>query len=263
MIESHIEEYLCEVRVMKEMDVALICKALSDANRLEIVQMLSEGEKCGCRILEKFDITQPTLSHHMKILVECGLVNDRKEGKWHHYSLNGNTLAEFKAFIEEHSTVATVDEKSDMTHKEKALSFFGRKFHCSQAVVAAYAQECGISEQQVLKLGSCFGSGMRKGEVCGACTGALMVLGLMYGQDDETDTMSRQLTNELNDKMMNRFAEVSGSYLCNELLKCDVSTREGIEYARDKELFTEFCPKMVANAVDILEQIISEQEDKK
>lgn len=85
---------------MNAMDVALICKALGDANRLEIVQMLSDGEKCGCKLLERFEITQPTLSHHMKILVGCGLVNDRKEGKWHHYSLNSETLMNYKHFIE-------------------------------------------------------------------------------------------------------------------------------------------------------------------
>ena len=85
---------------MKTMDVALICRALGDSNRLEIIQMLSDGEKCGCRLLDKFEITQPTLSHHMKILVECGLVNDRREGKWHHYSLNCDTLTEYKAFID-------------------------------------------------------------------------------------------------------------------------------------------------------------------
>ena len=85
---------------MNAMDVALICKALGDANRLEIVQMLSDGEKCGCKLLERFEIAQPTLSHHMKILVGCGLVNDRKEGKWHHYSLNGETLMNYKHFIE-------------------------------------------------------------------------------------------------------------------------------------------------------------------
>ena len=56
---------------MNAMDVALICKALGDANRLEIVKMLSDGEKCGCKLLERFEITQPTLSHHMKILMEC------------------------------------------------------------------------------------------------------------------------------------------------------------------------------------------------
>ena len=85
---------------MNVSDVAVICKALGDANRLQIVQMLSDGEKCGCKLLEAFDITQPTLSHHMKILCDCNLVNDRKEGKWHHYSLNCETLGSFKQFIE-------------------------------------------------------------------------------------------------------------------------------------------------------------------
>ena len=84
---------------MKSIDVAVICKALGDANRLEIVQMLSEGEKCGCKLLEKFEITQPTLSHHMKILVECGLVNDRRDGKWHFYSLNREVLKSYSIFF--------------------------------------------------------------------------------------------------------------------------------------------------------------------
>lgn len=90
---------------MNTIDIAVICKALGDSNRLQIVQMLSDGEKCGCKLLEAFEITQPTLSHHMKILCECGLVNDRKEGKWHHYSLNYDTMQGFKKFIEELSCI--------------------------------------------------------------------------------------------------------------------------------------------------------------
>ena len=85
---------------MNTIDIAVICKALGDSNRLQIVQMLSDGEKCGCKLLEAFEITQPTLSHHMKILCECGLINDRKEGKWHHYSLNPETLRCFCDFFE-------------------------------------------------------------------------------------------------------------------------------------------------------------------
>ncbi|MCQ5130828.1 metalloregulator ArsR/SmtB family transcription factor [Butyricicoccus faecihominis] len=85
---------------MNTIDVALLCKALGDSNRLQIVQMLSDGEKCACKLLEQFEITQPTLSHHMKILCECALVEVRKEGKWNFYSLNCETLAEFKQFIE-------------------------------------------------------------------------------------------------------------------------------------------------------------------
>ena len=112
-----------------------------------------------------------------------------------------------------------------MTHKEKALQYFSDKFHCSQAVLAAFAPELGLTEEQALKLGACFGAGMRKGEVCGACTG---------------------------------FAEKNGSYICNELLGCDIRTEEGVKAAREKGLFTDFCPKMVADAVDLLEEILIE-----
>ena len=84
---------------MVEMDVSLICKALGDSNRLRIVVPLLEGEMCACRLLEQFSITQPTLSHHMKVLCDCGLVNVRKEGKWSHYSLNCETLTAFRQFI--------------------------------------------------------------------------------------------------------------------------------------------------------------------
>ncbi len=94
---------------MNTIDIAVICKALGDSNRLQIIQMLSDGEKCGCKLLEAFEITQPTLSHHMKILCECGLVNDRKEGKWHYYSLNCKTLQSFQLFIENLSCVKEGD----------------------------------------------------------------------------------------------------------------------------------------------------------
>ena len=105
IIYLYMDEYLCKVVVMRINDVALICKALGEPNRLEIVQMLSDGEKCGCKLLERFEITQPTLSHHMRILVECGLVKDRKEGKWHHYSLNSVTINSYKEFIDSLSCI--------------------------------------------------------------------------------------------------------------------------------------------------------------
>ncbi len=147
-----------------------------------------------------------------------------------------------------------------MTHKEKALDLFSKRYMCSQAVLAAFAEKCGIPEKQALRVSSCFGSGMRKGEVCGACTGALMVLGLLYGQDDVVDTESKMRSIEVTEKLMERFSEACGSYLCNDLLGCDIRTREGREYAVENSLFTEFCPTVVANAVDILEQIIREYE---
>ena len=84
---------------MNTIDVALICKALSDSNRLQIISLLSDGEKCACKLLERFKITQPTLSHHMKVLCDCGLVNSRKEGKWSYYSLNCDMMNGFMDYI--------------------------------------------------------------------------------------------------------------------------------------------------------------------
>ncbi len=69
-----------------------ISKALSDATRLEIINMLADGEMCACKILESFDITQPTLSYHMKILTDCGLINSKRDGAWMRYSLKKETF---------------------------------------------------------------------------------------------------------------------------------------------------------------------------
>ena len=76
----------------KCIEQANVFKALSEPNRLMIVDMLSLGELCACKILEELNITQPTLSHHMKILCDCGLVKVRREGKWIHYSLNPENI---------------------------------------------------------------------------------------------------------------------------------------------------------------------------
>jgi ArsR family transcriptional regulator len=78
---------------------ALMMKALSDETRVEIFHMLSEGELCACNILEEFAITQPTLSYHMKILSESGLVNSRRDGVWMKYSINRDNLEVLQQFL--------------------------------------------------------------------------------------------------------------------------------------------------------------------
>jgi len=74
-------------------------KALADPNRLKIISMLCSDELCACNILEKFDITQPTLSHHMKTLCDSRLVTERKEGKWVYYSIDSDKLTELQDFL--------------------------------------------------------------------------------------------------------------------------------------------------------------------
>jgi ArsR family transcriptional regulator len=96
---------------------APIFKALGDETRLKIVEILSCGELCACDILESFEITQPTLSYHMKILTECGLVLSRKEGSWIRYSINTELIALVNEFWDsittEHEDCICMNSKED------------------------------------------------------------------------------------------------------------------------------------------------------
>lgn len=78
-----------------------IFKALADINRLHIIELLLGGELCACKLLDEVHVGQPTLSHHMKILCDSGLVSARKEGKWVHYSLNKNLFKEASAMLKQ------------------------------------------------------------------------------------------------------------------------------------------------------------------
>lgn len=81
-------------------DTAKMLKAISDPKRLKIVDMLSCGELCAYKILEAFHITQPTLSHDMRVLIEAGVVIDRRDGKNIYYSLNADRLSAFHETLE-------------------------------------------------------------------------------------------------------------------------------------------------------------------
>ncbi len=77
---------------MNNKDYVIVFKALADETRLAILDMLSKEELCACHILQEFEITQPTLSYHMKILVDSGLVNGKKEGTWMRYSIDADRM---------------------------------------------------------------------------------------------------------------------------------------------------------------------------
>jgi len=94
---------------------AACMKALADETRLRIFMMLSQGELCACKILEEFQITQPTLSYHMKNLCESGLVCGRKDGIWMKYSINPAKLTLIKALFEDLS--ASVGRERKCTEK--------------------------------------------------------------------------------------------------------------------------------------------------
>ncbi len=80
-----VEETIME---LTNAEIAKVFKALCDENRIQILRFLGKSEKCACQLLEKLNLTQPTLSYHMKILCDSGIVTGRKEGKWIYYQLS-------------------------------------------------------------------------------------------------------------------------------------------------------------------------------
>lgn len=98
--------------VLDERRIALIFKALCDENRIRILKLLRTGEKCACKLLEELDVTQPTLSHHMKILCDSGLVVGRKEGKWMHYCISPEGARAAADSLKELTTLVCGEEQS-------------------------------------------------------------------------------------------------------------------------------------------------------
>ena len=93
-----------------EKQIALIFKALSDENRIRILKLLHNGEMCACKLLDALNISQPTVSHHMKILCDAGIVNGRKEGKWMHYSICSESVSELSAMLHQLLSAANVPD---------------------------------------------------------------------------------------------------------------------------------------------------------
>lgn len=92
----------------RHIENARVFKAFCDEKRLRVLELLQTGEKCACVLLEDLDISQPTLSHHMKILCDSGIVTGRREGKWTHYSISAEGAEAAKALLARLTAVNTV-----------------------------------------------------------------------------------------------------------------------------------------------------------
>jgi C_GCAxxG_C_C family probable redox protein len=120
-----------------------------------------------------------------------------------------------------------------------------------------YGPQLGLPKDTSAHIGTGFAGGMaRRGEVCGAVTGSLMIIGLKYGMANESDSQARDKTYELVNEFLDMFKAKHEHLRCGDLLQCDISTPEGRETAQEKELFKTLCPKFVEDAATILEDII-------
>ncbi len=145
------------------------------------------------------------------------------------------------------------------TPSEKAIACFDEGFSCSQSVLCAFSDQFNLDRTTALKLADSFGGGMgRLGLTCGAVTGALMVIGLKYGREKADDKESKQKTVATVREFIRKFQACHGSIACRDLLGVDLSTGEGFAAAHDRKIIKTRCPVFIADAVRILEEILSE-----
>ncbi len=144
-----------------------------------------------------------------------------------------------------------------MNRQEKAAKQFASGFNCAQSVLLAFASELGLPEELASKLAQAFGGGMaRTGEICGAVTGGLLVLGLKYGKVKPEDEAAREKTYSLAREFFRSFRARHGSLLCRELLGVDLSQEGGYERASAEKLFHNVCPSLIRSSIRILEELI-------
>lgn len=150
-----------------------------------------------------------------------------------------------------------MNKEEQMTKKQQtAVAYFANNFNCAQSVFTTFAVEMGVSEEFALKLATQFGGGCRKGEVCGAVSGALMVLGLKHGHYHANAPEEKENAYKIAEDFMNRFIAKKGTVVCRELLGYDLTKPEDIEKIREENLFKTLCPEMVRCATETLEEML-------
>jgi C_GCAxxG_C_C family probable redox protein len=138
-----------------------------------------------------------------------------------------------------------------------AAARFDQKLNCAQAVFSAFAPSLGLDDETALRLASPFGGGIsRRGEICGAVSGALMALGLAHGSSTPE---GKEEIYQLGQEFLQRFEAGHRSILCRQLLGADISTPEGHARARDAGVFQSVCPFVVREAAQIVHEMLAEK----
>ena len=137
-------------------------------------------------------------------------------------------------------------------HSDDAVKMFEEGFICSQAVFAAFSEKYGLDKKIALKIANGFGGGIaRNQEVCGAVSGAIMMIGLKYGKTESADSASHERTYKIVNRFIDKFTEKNGAINCFDLLGCTLPE------AREKGLFASLCSNYVRDAAVILEDLLT------
>lgn len=144
-----------------------------------------------------------------------------------------------------------------MTKSDEALATFMSGFTCSSAVFSTFSEEIGLDPDTAKKVACGFGAGISKtGNICGAVSGAILVIGLKYGKKNKGDDAATEKTRGLVREFIREFTVRHGSVNCTELLGYNLSDPEDYEKARVSRLFVTKCPELVRDAASILEKIL-------
>jgi len=131
---------------------------------------------------------------------------------------------------------------------EQASGYFAGGLYCSQAVLGAFCEDYGLERQKAFDIACGLGSGVRCADICGAVSGAVLVIGLKYGGD-------QQKCNQKTEEFLKLYRQVNGDIICRELLGCDISTPQGVKEAQSKDLYATRCMDLVISAAELLEQL--------
>ena len=140
--------------------------------------------------------------------------------------------------------------------EDKARKLFSTgTYNCAQSVLGAFSEENGLDMNVAFKVSSGFGGGIRSGNVCGAVSSAVMVIGLKCGFSEEGDLKQKGYCYSKTEEFIKEFKEQNNSVLCCDLLEAEITTSEDFKRPEVREKIKTVCPEMVASAVRIIENM--------
>lgn len=144
-----------------------------------------------------------------------------------------------------------------MNKQEQAIGYHIEGYNCSQAVLGVFCEELGLAKDEAMKVASGFGGGMRCAQTCGAVTGALMALGLKYGQVEAHDQETKMAMYARVSAFHEAFKAKYGTVVCKELLSGhDITTSDGMAQIKEAGLSRSVCDQLIAYAVTIVEEML-------
>ncbi len=144
-----------------------------------------------------------------------------------------------------------------MNDIESAVSHFeNTKFNCSQAIISTYGPKFGVDQVSCLKISEAFGGGIANlGNICGAVSGALMVIGLAHGRAKDDDLQAKKTSIRLGEEFITKFKMRNNTIMCKELLNFEINTEEKVKLAVEQKVF-ENCPRFVQDSAEIIEELL-------